>query len=241
MIRHHFECGQSAVTVICEEDYIPKVRQAVIECREIIIRHIEIDPFFATTYEPYVAESNDPVINRMSQASLISNVGPMASVAGAIAEYAVKAAIQEGAQFIVIDNGGDIALHTDRSITVGLHCGDPRLDRIGLRIEPCEGILGICTSSGKIGPSISFGMAEISTVISENVVLADALATHLGNLVKNGQKETLENALEQILRVKDIKSALVYADGNFAMRGELPDLVEVEPSPGLITKRVHVH
>lgn len=239
--RRHFEYGQSAVTVICDKVYIDKAVQSVIECHDIIARHISIDPFFGTTFEPYRTTSGHSIIERMSQASLKSNVGPMASVAGTIAEYAVKAVIDEGATFIVVDNGGDIALHTDREITIGLHCGDHRLNKIGLSIEPCNEILGICTSSGKIGPSVSFGDSQLSTVISKNVSLADALATHLGNLINNAKKETLTNALEKVLAVEDAIAALTYIDGNLAMLGDVPKLVKTDFYPDLITKRIHVH
>lgn len=241
VIRRHFEYEQSAVTVICDEIYVSKAIESVIECHDIIARQIATDPFFGTTFEPYLSQSNHLVIEKMCQASMKSNVGPMASVAGAIAEYAVNAVIEEGSTFIIIDNGGDIALHTDKEVTIGLNCSDNRLNKIGLRIKPCDGVLGVCTSSGKIGPSISFGNSELSTVISENVVLADALATHLGNLTINGEKETLNNALKKIIAVEGVIGALTYVDGNLAMLGNVPKLVKVESFSDLITRRIHLH
>lgn len=238
MIRSHFECGESAVTIITEECFLSIIQSAVIDARACIIKQIEADPFFGSTLEPYDPPGDGGIVDRMCQASIIANVGPMAAVAGTVAEYAVMAAIDKGASFAIVDNGGDIALHTDREVTIGLHGESTSLRSLGLRIPPVAGILGICSSSGRIGPSLSFGMADISTVIAEDVALADASATHLGNMVRNSSPSHLQECVEGALRIPGVRAALVSAEGSIAACGDLPEIVRVKPAEGLITKRV---
>ncbi|MDD3398514.1 MAG: UPF0280 family protein [Candidatus Methanomethylophilaceae archaeon] len=238
VIRSHFECGESAVTVIADKRFHPAIQTAIMDARGCILRQIEADPFFASTLEPYSPPGDNPLVDRMCQASIKAQVGPMAAVAGAVAEHALRAAMDEGCSFVVVDNGGDIALHTDREVTIGLHGEHSGLRCLGLRLPPVTGILGICSSSGRIGPSLSFGVADISTVISEDVILADATATHLGNLVRNSSPSHLQSCVEEIMGIPGTMAALVSADGNIAACGELPELVPVKHSDDLITRRV---
>ena len=113
-MRHHFEVGETAVTVICDDMYIKVAEQAVFEARQIIERKIAEDPFFGTTYDPYpVSASDDGLIKRMCQASVSAGVGPMAGVAGAVAAYTVEKVSEVGASHIIVENGGDIALKID--------------------------------------------------------------------------------------------------------------------------------
>ena len=87
-MRHHFEVGETAVTVISDDEYVGTAQQAVCDAREIILRKISEDPFFKTTYDPYpVSKDDDELIQRMCQASVIAGVGPMAGVAGAVAVF----------------------------------------------------------------------------------------------------------------------------------------------------------
>ncbi|MCK7460695.1 MAG: UPF0280 family protein [Sphingobacterium sp.] len=105
---------------------------------------------------------------------------PMAAVAGAISQQAVRAMVDEGCKHCLVDNGGDIAMRTNRTVTVGLYAGECTPNYLAIEVPATKKMLGICTSSGTVGPSISFGKADLVTVISEDVALADACATKLG-------------------------------------------------------------
>jgi hypothetical protein len=107
-------------------------------------------------------------------------VGPMASVAGTIAELALEAMIENGAEYGIVENGGDIAIFTDEDVRVGLYTG--KSEGLCMIVPPTK--IGICTSSGTLGHSISFGGADAATVISKSVAVADAGATLLGNSVR---------------------------------------------------------
>ena len=228
-MRHHFEVGETAVTVISDDEYVGIAQQAVFDAREIILRKISEDPFFKTTYDPYpVSKDDDELIQRMCQASVIAGVGPMAGVAGAVAVFAVESMVEEGAGFAIVENGGDIALKIDRDITVGVYQDDERFRDIAFRIPKREGILGICSSSAKIGPSVSLGKTNISTVFSDDVILADACATALGNLIRYGGQEEMSSALETIGRKEGVEGCVSISDGLMAMFGNVPELIRAE-------------
>ena len=228
-MRHHFEVGETAVTVISDDEYVGIAQQAVFDAREIILRKISEDPFFKTTYDPYpVSKDDDELIQRMCQASVIAGVGPMAGVAGAVAVFAVESMVEEGAGFAIVENGGDIALKIDRDITVGVYQDDERFRDIAFRIPKREGIFGICSSSAKIGPSVSLGKTNISTVFSDDVILADACATALGNLIRYEGQEEMSSALETIGRKEGVEGCVSISDGLMAMFGNVPELIRAE-------------
>ena len=228
-MRHHFEIGETAVTVISDDNYIGTAEQAVFDAREIILRKISEDPFFRTTFDPYpVSKDDDELIQRMCQASETAGVGPMAGVAGAVAVFAVERMVKEGAEYAIVENGGDIALKIDRSVTVGVFQDDERFRDIAFRIPRRDGIFGICSSSAKVGPSVSFGKTSISTVFSDDVILADACATALGNLIRDGGQEEMSSALETVGKKKNVDGCVSISDGLMAMFGNVPELIRAE-------------
>ena len=234
MIREHFEIKQTAVTILSEREYIKTAKDAVFDARSQIESKISQDPYFGTTYEPYRASPNDEcVVKRMCDASVAADVGPMAAVAGAIAGYAVEKMKNAGAAYAVVDNGGDIALICDREVHIGMYANVGG-QRLSLKITPTDEILGVCSSSASVGPSVSFGRSDISTVISNDAALADACATALGNLVKERSK--MAEHLEFVCNIAGVNGCLAYCDGALAMCGDVPELVRSDSKDEVITK-----
>ena len=228
-MRTHFEIGETAVTVISDEEFISVAEQAVFEARERILRKISEDPFFMTTYDPYpVSEKDDYLIRRMCEASSTADVGPMAGVAGAVAVFAVEKMCQAGASYAIVENGGDIAMKIDRDVTVGVFQDDERFRELAFRIPRRDGIFGVCSSSGNIGPSVSFGRSGISTVFSDNVILADACATALGNMIRDGGADEMSSALERIGGIEGVDGCAAISNGLFAMFGSVPELIKAD-------------
>ena len=230
--RYSFRFKETITTILARDDgaYRNAVR-GMLYARGEIEKFIANDPLFLTTLEPY--ECDGKVVGRMCHASKIAGVGPMAAVAATIAWFGVEFADTD---FIVIDNGGDIVARIDEPITVGIYCG--RRKSIGFEIGECE-IKSICTSSGKIGHSISFGFADAATIISENPSIADALATALGNMIgEDFKKRDIERVLEEFWRNyrKYIECAIVIKDDVFAFVGDLPEIKRVEINPDIITR-----
>lgn len=176
-----------------EKEY---VRQCVIRYRGFIESYIKSHREFLTSLVPVQEDRFAPqIVAEMIEKSRLVNVGPMASVAGAISQY-VGTDMMKRSNNVIIENGGDIYLKTENDAAVGLFAGgSPLTDKLRLKIRKEDMPLGICTSSGTVGPSLSFGKADAVCVKSKSAVLADAAATALGNKVKS---------------MNDIKSALNY-------------------------------
>jgi len=225
----HFEVEETAVTILSDEKYHKVAKDAIFGARDIIKGKISEDGFFKTTYDPYpVVQSDDYLIKRMCQASVLAGVGPMASVAGAVATYAVEKMVGAGARFAIVENGGDIAIRADRDVTVGLYSDNERFRDLALSIKERDRVFGVCTSSGRIGPSVSLGSSNVSTVISNDVILADACATALGNMAKDSDERTLSDAVETVAMVDDFDCCFVISGGYLVSCGDMPELVKCE-------------
>jgi len=148
-----------------------------------IKRYIQKCPEFGHTFSPYLVPESAPlIIRQMSDASARAGVGPMAAVAGVVAD-AVGMDLLAFSEDIIVENGGDIFLNASISRKIGILAGSSVLSgKMALLLEP--GRWGVCTSSGTVGHSISFGKADACVVVSESTPLADAVATKIGNIIQ---------------------------------------------------------
>ncbi|MBN1166793.1 MAG: UPF0280 family protein [Methanospirillaceae archaeon] len=187
-LRSHFEFRDTFATIIGEEQsHITAAKEAMIYARQEIERYIARDPLFCSTLLPIPVQSESPVIAAMSRAAEQAGTGPMAAVAGTIAWWGCRAMISAGAVYGIIDNGGDIALVSDRTVTIGLYTGEQNRDcTIAFLLPKKEQIYGVCTSSATIGHSLSLGIADSVTVFSPDPAVADAYATALCNEIRPG-------------------------------------------------------
>ena len=163
----------------------------------------------------------------MAQASNLAHVGPMAAVAGVIADLAVDAMVREGASVAVVENGGEAACYSDRLLTISVGAGDnPLSERIGFRVTsfPC----GIATSSGRHSHAFSMGDADSVTIFAVNAGLADAVATYAANQVKGVEGGEVFAGVETALQIKGVHGALVIRDDRVATGGVLSEIVSVE-------------
>jgi ApbE superfamily uncharacterized protein (UPF0280 family) len=232
MIREHFEFRQTIATILADDDrHVAAAKRGMLAARQEIERHIAEEPFFATTFEPYVSDSRSLHVRRMAEAGAEAGVGPMAAVAGTIAWAGVEAMVEAGASFGLVDNGGDIAVINDRDVRIGIFAGEARLSgRIAFVLPPQKEILGICTSSATVGPSISFGMADAVTVVSPDVSAADAWATAICNTITPENHSILER-----LNGTEVRGVLSIIGDAVIRWGDLPPLVRAEVDSGRIT------
>ena len=195
-------------------------RQMILHFRRQIESYIESHPIFKSTLLPYAQDKKAPeIIQSMIQATALCGVGPMASVAGAIAEFAGKELLNYSSE-VIVENGGDIFIKSSKVRKVSIFAGNsPFSQRIILKIEAKENYIGICTSSGMVGPSLSFGKADAVTVISDSVLLADAAATAVGNIVKT-QKD-VEQGLIYAQKVKGVKGVVIIKDDKMGLWGDI--------------------
>lgn len=91
----------------------------------------------------------------------------MSAVAGAFARETGRMLRREfGVGEVVVENGGDIYADVHRPLDVALFAGEsPLSERVGLHIPGGAFPLGICTSSGTVGPSLSFGRADAVMIV----------------------------------------------------------------------------
>ena len=225
-MRTRFQYKETIVSIVCEEPFVKVAEQAIFEARDIIERKVAEDPFFRITYEPYPASPDDDIlIQRMCNASEISGVGPFAGVAGAVAVHAVERMKEAGANEAIVENGGDVAFLSDRQVPVGLFADHPVLKDVAFMVSS-DGITGICSSSAKIGPSVSLGSSNVCTVFSDDVILADCCATALGNLVTD--EDSLSEALEKVGSLQGVKGCMACIGGKVAFYGDVPEMVEAD-------------
>jgi uncharacterized protein len=161
-----------------------KAHVLVMKYRSQIEEHIKQNQDFLTSLEPLLLPNSAPdIVKDMIKTTDKAGVGPMASVAGAIAEYVGRDLLPFSPE-VIIENGGDLYLKVDKKRVIGIFAGkSPFTGKIGLEVEPNDTPIGICTSSGTVGHSLSFGRADAAVAISPSATLADAAATALGNLV----------------------------------------------------------
>lgn len=236
ILREHFQLKESIVTIFAREaGEIDAAKMSIREQRAHLENFIGFDPFFQITLEPYALVEKDApeIVRKMTEKSSVFGLGPMAAVAGAIAEFAVKAMMDEGATYAVVDNGGDICILNDQPVVVGIYAGSSPIKDLALSIDARSRPYGICTSSGTVGPSISFGWADAAIVLSEDVILADAGATALGNAV------TAEGPLQDSFQAVDragIDGALIIRGEQMALWKELPQLHRARVGAEKITR-----
>jgi ApbE superfamily uncharacterized protein (UPF0280 family) len=232
MIRVPFTFRETIASILADTSgHITAAKSGMIRARQVLEAHIARDPFFLATFDPYIPESDELIILRMAQATRKAGVGPMAAVAGAIAWAGVEAMVDAGAVFGVIDNGGDIALISDRPVRVGVHAGEAVLsNRIAFIIPPQEKILGICTSSATVGPSISFGCADAVTIFSSDVALADAWATSVCNQIRPDDQMVLHR-----INPDEVDGVFAIMGETLVKWGNLPPLVSAVVDEQLIS------
>src|SRR4030042_3242503 len=144
----------------------------------------------------------------------------MAAVAGAMAEFLGKDLLRKGFKEVIIENGGDIFMKTRKSRSVGIYAGKSKLwKKLKLKIKPKKTPIGICTSSGTIGHSLSFGYADSVVILSRNASLADALATATANLIES--KQDLPRALDFTRSIKMICGAVIIFKNNLISWGSV--------------------
>ncbi len=196
-----------------------KALRLVLKYRNNLERYIERHPAFLTSLEPVTVGDDAPrIVKSMAESARKAGVGPMASVAGAIAEF-VGAELLAFSPEIIIENGGDIYLKSLGKRVVGIYAGNsPLSGKIGLEIDGEDTPLGICTSSGTIGHSLSFGKADAVVVISPSATMADAAATAIGNVIK--QASDIPSGIELAKGIEGLKGLLIIKDDQLGLWGD---------------------
>ena len=197
-----------------------KALDVVLKQRALLEGYIARHHDFVTTLVPFPVGIDAPLIVReMAEASAKVGVGPMAAVAGAIAEVVGRELLTFSSE-VIVENGGDIFLRSKKTRHIGVYAGtSPLSGKLALEIQPETTPLGVCTSSGTVGHSLSFGKADAAIVLSPSAALADAAATAVGNLVKTA--EDMSRAIEFVREVDGILGIAIIIGDKMAVWGDI--------------------
>jgi uncharacterized protein len=218
--RFNVKISETDLLVLADSNLFDMAFQSALTCRVQIEEYIRLHPEFGNSLVPLSRDRFAPgIVRDMLDASLTAGVGPMASVAGAIAEH-VGADLMKASNNVVVENGGDIYLDVKHNILIGIFAGDsPLTGKISLSIDAKETPIGICTSSGTVGHSLSFGIADAVCIKSKSAALADAAATSVGNLIK--KKSDLNKGLERAMSIQGVLGVLIVIGDTLAVQGSM--------------------
>ena len=219
--------------VVNETDLLVRAERPLeTETRDLILRHripleryIEQHPEFVNSMIPLAQDRlSSPIVRTMIAAGQKAGVGPMAAVAGAIAEY-VGRDLLEQSKNVIIENGGDIFIRTDFPIVAAIFAGNSSLSsKLGVRIDSTVSPIAVCTSSGTLGHSLSLGRANAAVVISESAALGDAAATSIANKVSG--RQDIKPAIEFGKKIEGVRGIVVVLDEEIGIGGEV-ELVKI--------------
>lgn len=211
---------ETDLLVSASADLSKQTKDRVHHYRRQLEDYIRSRPDFISTLLPYPEDPFAPeIIRDMISATRAFGVGPMAAVAGAIAQFVGKDLLRYSEE-VIVENGGDIFVKTKSPITVSIFAGNsPLSDKLGLILVAEEMPIGVCTSSGTVGHSLSLGTADAVCAVAQSASFADAAATALGNRITN--RFNLTEEIESIRERKDVKGGVVIIGKTMATWGEI--------------------
>ncbi|HZJ57320.1 MAG TPA: UPF0280 family protein [Clostridia bacterium] len=194
--------------------------ELVKRCRRDIEDYIKTDPKFLASLDPLSCGVNaPPIIKEMCRAAIKAGVGPMAAVSGAISQY-VGRELSGLTREIIVENGGDIYIKSDRDRIIGVYAGEsPLSSKVGIKIRAGDCPMGICTSSGKVGHSLSFGYADAVVILASDTILADAVATAAGNLVKTA--DNIQDAIDFAKGIEGVTGTVIIMEDKLGAWGDV--------------------
>jgi ApbE superfamily uncharacterized protein (UPF0280 family) len=230
LFKESFNLKESQCTIISEQQTaIEDAKESIKHNYLELELHVRANPKFLYTLTPVEAPQQPRVAKIMAQAAQKAGVGPMAAVAGAIADLAVEDMKRGGCRVAVVEDGGEISAFSDRPIDVAVAAGEEPLSRrFGFRLT--EFPIGVATSSGRFSHALSFGDAEAAVVFCRDATLADAAATAVGNVVKGEDtQKAIQAGIDRGMSIGDVVGVLVMYKGQVGTAGKIPQIIRVEP------------
>jgi ApbE superfamily uncharacterized protein (UPF0280 family) len=231
LFKEAFQIKETQGTIIADREQGIKTAIASIKRnRKALEDYAKRNPLFLIVLEPVAAPAEPVVARLMAEAAEKANVGPMAAVAGVLADLAVKDMIADGCRVAVVEDGGEVSAVSDKPIDVALAAGDaPLSKRFGFRLTDFP--IGVATSSGRFSHALSFGDAEAATVFCRNAGLADAAATAVGNVVKGEDCEAaVQRGIDRALSIEGVEGVLIIYKGFTGTAGKIPQIIKIDLS-----------
>ena len=193
----------------------------LVDLRRTMDAYLLMDPAYKAALVPFEAGLEAPdILKEMSRVSHKTGIGPMSAVAGAVALHVAEfLKSQFAVKEVIVENGGDIYAEAHSDMDVAVFAGQsPLSEKIGLHIPASAFPLGICTSSGTVGPSMSLGRADAVMIVCKNVLLADSYATAMANRIQS--VNDLQPVIDRISNTPDILGAIAVKDDRMAICGQ---------------------
>ncbi len=227
LVQFRVVVKETDLQIFADHEYTKFARDSVLIHRGYLESFILLHPDFKESLVPWFGPEPAPlVISNMIVAGQKAGVGPMAAVAGAMAEIVGHELLAYSSQ-VIIENGGDVFAKTNQAITVGIFANNsPFSGRIGIKITPDNHPLSICTSSASIGHSLSLGKADAACVLANSGALADAVATAVGNMVKT--PGDIQTGIDFARDIAGVFGAVIIVGKKIGAWGEL----EIVPLKG---------
>ncbi len=220
LISYRVKISQSDLWISSDSNLASVAEKSLLKHRFSLESYIDRHPEFQTALLPYPQDFLAPgIVREMIARSAVCGVGPMASVAGAIAEF-VGNDLSGLTDHLIIENGGDIFLLSKSSLTIGIFAGESTLSyKVKIIVKPEETPLGVCTSSATVGPSLSFGKADAFCVLSSSPTLAVAAASAIGNRVNT--RYDIRNAMNCGMKIPGVKGIVIIFGNEMGAMGEV--------------------
>lgn len=200
--------SETDLFISCDNDLSREAESSAIGLRADLEDYITRHPEFKSSLRPIAVDKDAPsIVKDMAQSARKAGVGPMAAVAGAIAEGVGRKLLRFCTQ-VIVENGGDIFISSKSPRLVGIYAGKSEFSRrIALEVAAEDTPCGVCTSSGSVGHSLSFGKADAVAVLSSSASLADAAATSICNKLQS--RDDIDPAINYGRRIKGIKGIII--------------------------------
>jgi len=230
LFKENFSLKETQCTILSDRQQAIQVAiESIKRNRQELELYVRANPKFLYTLKPIAAPEKPLVAKLMAVAAQKASVGPMAAVAGAIADLAIEDMKREGCEVAVVEDGGEIAAASNRPIDVAVAAGEePLSKRFGFRLS--EFPMGVATSSGRFSHALSFGDAEAAVVFCKNAALADAAATAVGNVVKGKDAQAgIQAGINRGLSIEGVDGVIILYKGQVGTAGKIPQIIKIDP------------
>lgn len=243
--KYHFSEKESDVTIISEsKKAILRAKEAFYYHRKILEEYVLKETQFLKSFTPVKVKTDKDIINLMAETAFLCDVGPMATVAGALADLMLEGMKDKKnsdfilAKIALVENGGEIAIDSEKPMKIALYAGNNELNlNVGFLIEKKDNPIGIGTSSATVGHALSLGEADAVTIFADNATLADGAATAIANLVKGDDIEkSIKKGLDAVDDIEGVRGAFISRENNVGQVGKIPKLIKIEGEKNKILK-----
>ena len=228
LFKQAFRYKESVCSIISDrEQGIFTAISSIKNHRKLLEKYVQKHPQFLFSLEPMTVDDGPEIVQLMAEASKKANVGPMAAVAGVLADLAVKEMVSSGCLVAVVENGGEVAAISNQPIDIAFAAGDEPLSReMGFRLNDFP--IGVATSSGVFSHAFSFGEAEAVTIFAVNAGVADAVATAVANLIIGDDVQSvIRKGIDEALVIDGVRGVFILYQGIVGKAGQIPELIKV--------------